>query len=114
MEQPDFYYTWMNRGVHCFMLQNYQGALANFTKALTLKSDDWKATYDTCQIQLMLGNLTACRELYKKALTLKIDGREKEINNLMARLDKWITEIEEQSKESKEVKLDLGKFDMQR
>ena len=113
-EQPEFFYPWQNRAVHCFQNFNYQGALANMLKANELKPKDWKVLYNICQIYLMLGNITLAKDFFTQAKLCKIDGREEVINTLMDRLEKWITEIEEQAKTSPQVSMDLGKFDMQR
>jgi len=113
-EQPDFFYPWQNRAVHCFQNRNYHGALGNMTKCNELRPNDWKIVYNLSQIYMMLGNLKAAREFFTQAQKCNIDGREEQIGRLMDRLDKWLKEIEEKAKESKTVELDLKKFDMQR
>jgi tetratricopeptide (TPR) repeat protein len=114
-EQPDFFYPWQNRSVHCFQNGNFHGALANMIKANELRPNDWKITYNLCQLYMVLGNLGAARDFYKKALACTIDGRDKEIGKLMERLGKWIEELETQAKaNNNNVNLDLGKFDLQR
>ncbi len=114
MEEPDFFYPWQNRAVHCFQNQNYHGALGNMIKCNELHPNDWKVVYNLSQIYMMLGNLKAARDFFAQAQKRNIDGREEQIKRLMDRLDKWISEIEEKAKESKTVELDLKKFDMQR
>jgi tetratricopeptide (TPR) repeat protein len=113
-EQPDFFYPWQNRAVHCFQNQNFHGALGNMLKANGLKPKDWKVLYNITQIYLMVGNIAMARNFYTQAKQCTIDGREVVINNLMDRLDKWITEIEEQAKTNPQVTIDIGRFDMQR
>jgi len=114
LEQPDFFYPWQNRAVHCFQNQNYHGALGNMIKANELRPDDWKIVYNIAQIYMMVGNLAETRKYYEQAQKCMIDGREEQINKLMERLGKWIKEVEEQAKESGKVNIDIGKFDMQR
>ena len=114
MEQPDFFYPWQNRAVHCFQNQNYHGALGNMIKANQLRPNDWKILYNLCQIYMMLGNINACKDFYAQAKKCNIDGREMAIKGLMERLGKWIEEIETQAKINNQVNIDLGKFDMQR
>jgi hypothetical protein len=114
-ESPDFFYSWQNRAIHCFQSGNYHGALGNMIKADELRPNDWKITYNMCQIYLLIGHLATAKVWYKKAGECNIDGREKEINRLMERLGKWIESIETQAKSNdNKVNLDLGKFDMQR
>ena len=114
MEQPEFFYPWQNRAVHCFQNQNYHGALGNMIKANQLRPNDWKILYNLCQIYMMLGNINACKDFYEQAKKCNIDGREEAIGALMERLGKWIKEVEKQAQISKTVDIDLGKFDMQR
>jgi tetratricopeptide (TPR) repeat protein len=113
-EQPDFFYPWQNRAVHCFQNGNYHGALGNMLKANELRPNDWKITYNLVQIYMMLGNLGAARDMYKKAQECKIDGREEQIKHLMTRLDEWIKSVEEQAKTNNRVDIDIKKFDLQR
>lgn len=114
MEQPDFFYPWQNRAVHCFQNNNYHGALGNMLKANELRPNDWKILYNLSQIYMLLGNLTACKEYYELALKTKIDGREEAIKGLMLRLKNWIDEVESQAKNNNTVNIDIRKFDMQR
>lgn len=114
MEQPDFFYPWQNRSVHCFQNQNFHGALGNMIKANELKPKDWKVLYNISQIYIMIGNIKAARDFYNQAKLYTIDGREVVIGNLMDRLDKWIAEIEEKSKTSNQFDINMGRFDMQR
>lgn len=115
MEQPDFFYPWQNRAVHCFQNANFQGALGNMLKCDTLRPNDWKINYNLAQIYMMLGNMSATREWFKKAQGCMIDGREKEIGALMKRLEDWIIEVETQAKNNNNnVSIDIKKFDMQR
>lgn len=67
MEQPDFFYPWQNRAVHCFQNGNYHGALGNMIKCNELRPNDWKVLYNLAQIYMMLGNMNAAREYYKQA-----------------------------------------------
>jgi len=114
-EQPEFFYPWQNRSVHCFMNGNYHGALGNMIKAEELRPGDWKITYNLTQLYLLLGNIGAAKLHYEKALKCKIDGREEPINKLMERLKKWIDSIEEQAKaNNNQVHINIGQFDMQR
>lgn len=114
-EQPEFFYPWQNRSVHCFQNSNFHGALGNMLKANELRPNDWKITYNLVQIYMLLGNLNAARDMYKKALECKIDGREPQIKHLMERLNGWITQVEEDAKKNNNsVNLDLRKFDLQR
>lgn len=114
-EQPDFFYSWQNRAAHCFLNRNYHGALGNTLKAMELRKNDWKLTYNLAQIYLVLGHLPLARKTYEDALKFNIDGRETQIKALMDRLGKWIDEIEKQAKENgNKVDIDLLKFDMQR
>ncbi len=114
-EQPDFFYPWQNRAVHCFQNNNFHGALGNMIKANELRPNDWKITYNLIQLYMLLGNLPAAKEFYKKAQEYKIDGREKPISDLMKRLGDWIAEIEAQAAKSEnQVSIDLKRFDMQR
>ena len=114
IEQPDFFYPWQNRSVHCFQNNNFHGALGNMLKANELRPNDWKITYNLSQIYMSLGNLSAAKDFYEKAKLCKIDGRETQIGNLMARLGQWIEQVESQAKEGKPINLDIKQFDMQR
>ena len=114
-EQPEFFYPWQNRAVHCFQNVNYHGALNNMIKCNELRPNDWKITYNLCQIYMLLGNLQACKDWYKKAQECTIDGREEQIKKLMERLGKWIESVENQAKTNdNKVNLDIRKFDLQR
>lgn len=114
-EQPEFFYPWQNRSVHCFQNNNFHVALGNMIKASELRPNDWKITYNLVQIYLLLGNLGAAKEMYKKAQECKIDGREQAINHLMTRLGAWIEELETQAKNNNnQVNIDVKRFDMQR
>lgn len=114
-EQPNFFYSWQNRAAHCFLNRNYHGALGNTIKAMELRPDDWKLTYNLVQIYMILGHLPLAKQTYEKALKLNIDGREEQIGNLMKRLGGWLADIEKQAKENgNKVDIDLLKFDMQR
>jgi hypothetical protein len=114
-EQPDFFYPWQNRSVHCFQNSNYHGALGNMIKANELRPNDWKISYNICQIYMLLGNMAAAKEWFKKAQGCMIDGREAAIKGLMDRLEAWIKELEEQAKNNNNnVNIDIRKFDMQR
>ncbi len=114
-EQPDFFYPWQNRSVHCFQNNNFHGALGNMIKANELRPNDWKITYNLTQIYLLLGNMVAARQFFEKAKTCKIDGREKAIDHLMKHLENWITELETQAKNNNNaVNIDLKRFDLQR
>lgn len=115
MEQPDFFYPWQNRAVHCFQNGNYHGALGNMIKCNEMRPNDWKILYNLCQIYMMLGNLGASRKYYDEALKAKIDGREEAIGALMKRLKGWIDEVEAQAKANNNaVNIDIQKFDLQR
>jgi hypothetical protein len=115
IEQPDFFYPFQNRSVHCFQNGNYQGELFNMIKANELRPNDWKISYNICQLYMLLGNLKASREWFAKAKECNIDGREVAIGNLMTRLETWMNEVEEQAKANgNAINLDIGKFDMQR
>lgn len=115
MEQPDFFYPWQNRAVHCFQNGNYHGALGNMIKANELRPNDWKINYNLSQIYMMLGNIGACKQMYESALKCNIDGREEAIKGLMERLKKWIEEIEAQAKANNNaVNIDIKNFDLQR
>lgn len=114
-EQPDFFYPWQNRSVHCFQNNNFHGALGNMIKASELRPNDWKITYNLIQIYMLLGQLGTAKETYKKAQDYKIDGREEAITKLMGRLNDWITEVETQaSANNNQVNIDVKRFDMQR
>jgi len=114
-EQPNFFYSWQNRAAHCFLNRNYHGALGNTLKAMELRKDDWKLTYNLVQIYLILGHLPLAKKTFEDANKLGIAGREEQIGNLMRRLGKWIDEIEKQAKtEGNRVDIDLLKFDIQR
>jgi len=115
LEQPDFFYPWQNRAVHCFQMQNYQGALGNMLKAAELRPTDWKLNYNICQIFMVLGNIKECKKYFEIASSCTIMGREDVINKLMVRLKDWIESVEKQAKENNNhIDLDLKKFDMQR
>ena len=114
-EQPNFFYSWQNRAAHCFLNRNYHGALGNTLKAMEIRKDDWKLTYNLTQIYMILGHLPLAKETFQKAAKLNIDGREEQIKGLMDRLGGWIDSIEKQAKEqNNRVDIDLLKFDMQR
>jgi len=114
-EQPEFFYPWQNRAAHCFQNANYHGALGNMIKCDKLRPNDWKITYNLCQIYMILGNLGAARDYFKKAQECKIDGREEQIKSLMNRLENWIKEVETQAKNNNNsVDIDIRKFDIQR
>ena len=114
-EQPDFFYPWQNRAVHCFQQSNFQGALGNMLKCNELRPNDWKITYNLSQIYMMLGNITAAKDFHAKASKLMIDGREEIITKLNERLGLWIAETEAQAKaNNNQVNLDMKRFDMQR
>lgn len=115
MEQPDFFYPWQNRGVHCFQNGNYHGSLANFMEALKLRPNDWKLTYNICQVYMLLGNMGASKKFYEDATKCTIDGREEAIAGLMKRLKEWIDSVEESAKaNNNQVTIDLKRVDMQR
>ena len=114
-EQPEFFYPWQNRAVHCFQNGNYHGALGNMIKASELRPNDWKITYNLCQIYMLLGNMAEAKNWFNKAKTCNIDGREDAIKGLMDRLEAWITDVETQAKtNNNQVDIDLRKFDLQR
>ena len=113
-EQPDFFYPWQNRSIHCFQNNNFHGALGNMLKASELRPGDWKINYNLTQLYVLLGNLPQARVLYNKTLTCTIDGREKVIATLMGRLDTWITQIEAQASANNAINIDVKQFDMQR
>jgi tetratricopeptide (TPR) repeat protein len=114
-EQPDFFYPWQNRAVHCFQNGNYQGALGNLLKCNELRPNDWKVTYNLTQVYMMLGHMTAAREWFDKASKCKIDGREEVIGSLMNRLKAWMDSVDKQAKENNnQVNIDIKKFDLQR
>jgi tetratricopeptide (TPR) repeat protein len=114
-EQPDFFYPWQNRAVHCFQNNNYQGALGNMIKCDQLRPNDWKVTYNLAQIYMMLGNIQAAKDLHAKASKLMIDGREDVVTKLNERLGLWIAEVEAQAKANNNtVHIDKNRFDLQR
>jgi hypothetical protein len=84
-------------------------------KANDLRPNDWKISYNICQLYMLLGNINASKDWFAKAKLCNIDGREVAIGNLMTRLETWITEVEAQAKANgNAINLDIGKFDMQR
>lgn len=78
--KDDVYRIYLNRGEAYYMLKDYQTALADFTKATTIKPEDYEAWYEIGELQTYQENYLEATIGYEKAFAIKPDLKDGWVN----------------------------------
>ena len=110
MENKNFHYIWIMRGVKKYFNKDFPGAMLDFMEAYKYKPYDFKVCYNIAALSLVLGNVPQSRQFITLAKENIYDEMEGEANNPIIGLEKVITEVEVTLKSSPNFNLDLNRI----
>lgn len=92
-DEPNFYYTWLNRGNLNFQNGHFTAATADYIEALRLKPGSFKVLFNLSSVWLARGNMTQAVGWFEQARTADAYAQEKAKEDLISKRMELINKI---------------------